>query len=149
MKEIKRITMEKARKEKLKKRTRIAQMRAKYASNQQYIQKVAGLNDLEYYSLVFETACAFLEEIYPDKAPYKKFYEIASRSPQFWLWWKSEWKKWEGDYVIFLQTNKAVKLGETFIQAHHQETVKEMINDGFVLDSYEKNFLNIIINPSL
>lgn len=74
------------------KKTRISQTLELFASNQHIIQKATGFTDVEYNSLLFDTAMIFLEDMYPPKTAYEEYWMNHANSKDFWHWFISEWR---------------------------------------------------------
>ncbi len=76
------------------KTTHIQRVRTDFASNLQFIRSI-GITEQEYYNMILEIGCKFLEERYPyNKAEYYKWYQEFAFSKSFWQWWKLEWNNW-------------------------------------------------------
>ncbi len=90
-----------------KKQTYIKQKKREYASNQAYIQKVVNLIDEAYHETEFETGCLFLEDLFPRETSWGNYYQLHAYNKEFWLWWKTEWKKWEQEFIHYLRGSQA------------------------------------------
>ena len=68
---------------------------APFASNQQYIQKVANLTEVEYNTILFDMGMLFLEERFPAKPVYEEYFLMHTRNKKFWNWFIMEYKAME------------------------------------------------------
>lgn len=117
--------------------SRIQKQRKAYASNQAFILRKGSIESQIYNEILFETGCKFLEEIYPLNTVFEEHYKKVSRSKNFWLWWRSEWKLWEVGLIEFIKETKLKQISLSF----WKQEVQQMALDRNIETSYQNNFI--------
>ena len=123
----------------VKKLTYIEKKKQEYASNQAYIQKAVNLTDLEYYNTAFETACLFLEYLFPRDTTRVDYYRLHAYHKAFWIWWKAQWHKWESEFVAYVKCSPVVITKTLWL-----EDIQQMITDSHVESSFHHNYRKLI-----
>ena len=121
------------------KTTKIQEVKEKFESNQQFIQKL-GVSDLEYKNLFLEIGCEFLEERYPIHIErYYCWYQEFAFSKSFWQWWKLEWNNWLSSLI----KKDSKRLSEAFPRSMRLLKLRLGTNT-----SFQENYLKINHNGS-
>ncbi len=118
-------------------KTRIETRREVFASNQAYILQVANLTEIEHNQIVYETGIQFLRNLYPEGTSFEEAFSIHERSVLFWNWWKAEFKKWESEFLDFLEINKVIAFSLNF----YKRNLKEIHKSKNVDHSFYHNYL--------
>lgn len=119
------------------KKSRIKKIRELYLANHLFIKSYIRIDDLSYNDQVLETGLLFLSELFPENTIYEKYNKRYSFSPKFWIWWTSEWKKWEHQLIEYIQVSDS-----QLTKSDWASEMQKMVFDKYVSISFTNNYQN-------
>lgn len=104
------------------------------------VQLSVGIDDFTYKTAVFEFGMNFLDTLF--ERNYPVIFEY-STDPYYWNWWLSEWERWEGELLEYVNDHQPTFNYELWVSEMlpliHDRTTEE----GF------KNYLKLFKNVRL
>ncbi len=120
------------------KTTKIKKVKAKFKSNQQFVQNELRLSELDQGHLMVKIGCEFLEQEYPRGESYsERWYLEYAYSKSFWKWWKLEWNNWLTDLI----EKHSFYNGATI-----EKAMSILIHRNGTKDSFYNNYIKLIHN---
>lgn len=126
---------------KTQQKTRIQTERECRESNLKHILAVCGLSLVDYDLTMVEIGCQFADCLYPKDTKHAKYRDLILYSKQYWVWWQSEWAKWERELLLFAQKSNQELTYEAWLCDHYA-----MVADTHIEHSYNHNYLKQVNN---
>ena len=125
----------------MKTKSKIQKQREQQEQNLHAIIKHASINKDEYDMILFETACLFLEALYPVDTEFDEYRKLHHSQPEFWNWFRTEWNAKQNNLLRLLYDKKMHIDKKTFTQTMQYATINKKLDA-----SYHENYINIICN---
>lgn len=120
--------------------TRIARQRLQKDEQMATVMKLTGITQDEYNMVFVESACRFMDELYPIGSTFEKYRKIYFADPNFWAWFTTEWNAFENGFLLMVRT--------TDIKPTHEFWSSQMMNtiahDASFENNFHKNYIKIL-----